>query len=279
MEQQGKPKSDQDQNDEQKRKSSGGGIADNVIDLAAAVHQREPQWREIDGNWEMYVDGKLVAALSPQIEENWPWHSHIVTRDYSDHGWDNVDFPTLENAKHTLEQWYEHARNGKAYDPRTPAEIEQDREQLQAIRAAYQNVRPPPANQNTAEPIAEFLSLDDIAQRVQRIIDDSTREADETDPRILQALQDRREAAQTAQPEAAEETFRLAEESSTSEDPQPASSAEKEAKELDSAVSGQEMTDSKQAQYSRWTGQLIGAAGRETTQRKPGDGGGRSRTR
>ena len=56
------------------------------------------------------------------------------------------------------------------------------------------------------------MTLDDIAQRVQQIIDDPTREADENDPRILQALQDRRDAAQTAQPEAEGETRRLTEE-------------------------------------------------------------------
>ena len=61
-------------------------------------------------------------------------------------------FQTLENGKHTLEQWFAHARNGEAYDPRTPAEIEQRREELKAIlQKAYKNVKPPPANQNSAE--------------------------------------------------------------------------------------------------------------------------------
>ena len=57
------------------------------------------------------------------------------------------------------------------------------------------------------------MSLDDIAQRVQRIIDDPTREADETDPRILQALEDRRAAEQTERPadREADEARRLAE--------------------------------------------------------------------
>jgi len=128
-------------------------------------------------------------------------------------------------------------------------------------------------------PPTDQLSLDDIAQRVQQIIDDPTREADENDPRILQALQDRREAAQTAQPAAEEETRHLAEESSTSDEQQIESSGEKEAKEIESATSNEEMTDSKQVQYSRWTAQLIGAAGRETTQRRPGGGQGRGRTR
>src|SRR3954465_4801062 len=90
---------------------------------------------------------------------------------------------------------------------------------------------------------------------------------------------DRRETEQTAPPAGEEETRRLAEESSTSDEQQIESSGEKEAKEIESAASNQEMTDSKQAQYSRWTGQLIGAAGRETTQRRPGGGQSQGRTR
>ena len=69
---------------QQKRKSSGGGITDNVIDLAAVAHQREPQWREIGGNWEMHVDDKLVAASRRKSREPRPAGiltlSHAITR-------------------------------------------------------------------------------------------------------------------------------------------------------------------------------------------------------
>ena len=107
---------------------------------------------------------------------------------------------------------------------------------------------------------AEELTLDDIAERVQRLIDDPTRAAEENDPRILQALQERREAEQTERPaeREAEEARRLAEEPTASEERQPESSAVKEAKEMDSAATSEEMTDSKQVQYSRWTGERLG---------------------
>jgi hypothetical protein len=41
--------------------------------------------------------------------------------------------------------------------------------------------------------VEERRDADDLAQRVQRIIDDPTREADERDDRVLQALYLRRE--------------------------------------------------------------------------------------
>jgi hypothetical protein len=91
---------------------------------------------------------------------------------------------------------------------------------------------------------------------VQAIIDDPTREADERDERVLQALYARREAE--AQPATAGEDVRDVESTSdVAEDS--GGSAEQQA--LDYAVSTVEMTDDKQISYSRWSGQIIGAAG------------------
>ena len=98
------------------------------------------------------------------------------------------------------------------------------------------------------------LSPDDLAERVQQILDDPSREADITDPRILEALQARREADQAAQPAAADE--RQAE--AAQEPAQQQSSASQEASRLDADLGTVEMTDNKQAQFSRWTGERIG---------------------
>lgn len=46
---------------------------------------------------------------------------------------------------------------------------------------------------SAAGAVEERRDADDLAQRVQRIIDDPTREADERDDRVLQALYLRRE--------------------------------------------------------------------------------------
>ena len=120
------------------------------------------------------------------------------------------------------------------------------------------------------------LSPDDLAERVQQILDDPSREADITDPRILEALQARREADQAAQPAAADE--RQAE--ASQEPAQQQSSASQEASRLDAELGTVEMTDNKQAQFSRWTGERIGQEreeGQDPEQGPSQDGGGRSR--
>ena len=120
------------------------------------------------------------------------------------------------------------------------------------------------------------LSPDQLAERVQRIIDDPTREADEHDDRVLQALFVRREQEYAPQPAVAD----VRDSAETSQEPEPASSGAQEAAAIDAALTAQELTDDKQVQYSRWTGEQFGAAGRETTDPAPGVGGrGLSRTR
>jgi hypothetical protein len=46
---------------------------------------------------------------------------------------------------------------------------------------------------SAAGAVEERRDADDLAQRVQRIVDDPTRETDERDDRVLQALYQRRE--------------------------------------------------------------------------------------
>ena len=122
------------------------------------------------------------------------------------------------------------------------------------------------------------LSPDDLAEHVQQILDDPSREADVTDPRILEALQARREADQAAQPAAADE--RQAE--AAQEPAQQQSSASQEASRLDADLGTVEMTDNKQAQFSRWTGERIGPQredGEDLGHSPSQDGGGRSQSR
>ena len=129
---------------------------------------------------------------------------------------------------------------------------------------------------------AEPLTLDDIAERVQRIIDDPTREAEEQDESVLLALNERRAADLTAAAQvaatAADDEQRIAATAAGDEPEATATSADEAVEAVEEAASSQELTDDGQVQYSRSTGGLIGAAGRSTTGRSHG-GRGRSRTR
>jgi hypothetical protein len=122
------------------------------------------------------------------------------------------------------------------------------------------------------------LSPDELAERVRRIIDDPTREADEADPRILEALQAHREADQATQPAAPEEEER---EAAPSQEAEPESSAAKEAKAVDAEIGDQEMTADQQDRYSRWTGEKLGPATgpAHETGRSQGDAGGGGQSR
>jgi Ti-type conjugative transfer relaxase TraA len=120
---------------------------------------------------------------------------------------------------------------------------------------------------------SDQLDADQLAARVQQIIDDPTREADERDERVLQALCARREA-EARLATAAEDVIVM--ESTGDVDEERGVSAEQQA--LDSAASSVEMTDDRQASYSRWSGQITGSAPSRPASRT-GGGGGRSRTR
>ncbi len=112
---------DDELTEEEKRKRRVGGDIDMMLDeLAAHRAKTRPQWREVEGAWEMSVNGQVVAALLPNSDPNFPdvaFLSQIVTNDLASHGWDAVDFATLEDAQHDIEQWWHHARRGEAYQP------------------------------------------------------------------------------------------------------------------------------------------------------------------
>jgi hypothetical protein len=125
------------------------------------------------------------------------------------------------------------------------------------------------------------LTLDDIAERVQWILDDPTREADELDPAVLETLQAHRAAdiEATQRSDAAEELQR-ATEPNGGDEPEFSTRYDATLDAIEAAASAQELTDDAQVQYSRWTGQQIGAAGLAVTGRAQGGGGrGRSQSR
>jgi len=101
------------------------------------------------------------------------------------------------------------------------------------------------------------LDADEITGRVQAIIDDPTREADEQDDRILQALYARREA-----------------------EAQPATAGDDDVAE--STASDQPQETGAQVTYDRWTGEIIGPAGQQPSrpdEQRHAQGGGQSRRR
>ena len=130
---------------------------------------------------------------------------------------------------------------------------------------------------------AAEIDPDALAERVQRIIDDPTREADEHDARVLQALQERRALDPTAPPATPDAEARRAddrsddrrrpapEESASEPADEPEQEKSEEQRAVDDAAAQQEMTEDRQAQYSRASGQARGAGG------GPGPKPGRSR--
>ena len=128
---------------------------------------------------------------------------------------------------------------------------------------------------------SQSLTLDDIAERVQRILDDPTREADELDPAVLQALQERRsadiEAVQAAITATKDE---LLQPSAGDEDQQDRSTAADPAAEpIEEAASTREQSDANQVQYSRWSDRPISSAGHEITGHSHGGGRGQGQSR
>ena len=121
------------------------------------------------------------------------------------------------------------------------------------------------------------LTCDDVAQRVQRILDDPTREADERDPAVLQALEERRaagiEATQAASSAAEDELLNPADGGDKQQDRRRANSA---AEAVEDVASSQEQTDDAQVRYDKGTGELIEDGGRDVTGRSPSGGRGQS---
>jgi hypothetical protein len=178
-----------------------------------------------------------------------------------------------ENFARTTERMEREGRQWPArdYDPRPKPPWPSLHERLPDY---YQQDNSLPDRDPRGADQLEPLDVDQLATRVQQIIDDPTREAIETDARVLQALYVRREAALL--PAAAADDLR---ESATGEVVIEAGASE-EQQAPDSAVSSVEITDDKQVQYSRWTGRIIGTS--EQPGQTPDTGlsrGVRSRTR
>ena len=135
--------------------------------LTTAAIQRDP-WNAVALDLPANADHELLFRVADTSRE---LHSTLTERS------GQADTPEQQ------ELWLKLAEQATA----------RQQEAESAIIARDAALRP---EAETAEP----LTLDDIAERVQRLIDDPTRAAEENDPRILQALQDRREAEQTRAP-------------------------------------------------------------------------------
>jgi hypothetical protein len=175
-------------------------------------------------------------------------------------------------AAERMEREAKHWPGARHYDPAPKPPWPSLRERQPGF---YRQDDSPPVTAGLESDVAT-RDADDLVERVQRIIDDPTREADERDDRVLQALYARREAEAT--PAAAADESRGVE--ATSDVPEEAGTSE-EQQALDSAVSSREMTDDKQASYSRYSGSLLGSAGQPSrpAETRTAGGGGRSRTR
>jgi hypothetical protein len=124
---------------------------------------------------------------------------------------------------------------------------------------------------------SQALTLDDLAQRVQRILDDPTHEADEHDLEVLHALEERRAAdieATQASSTAAENE--LLEPTDGGDERQDRSRAEPVAETVEDVASSQEQPDDDQVRYDTETGELIEDAGRDITGRSHSGGRGQS---
>src|SRR5271170_4159446 len=123
------------EDEEEKRKRRAGVGIDIEREAKARPANDHPDWiRTEDGAWEMMVGGERVAALIPNEDprySGWWLSVGIGTDDLPDHGWSHVDFDSLEAGKETLEKWWDHARNGEAYQPERPERPEVTREAIE----------------------------------------------------------------------------------------------------------------------------------------------------
>ena len=116
-------------------------------------------------------------------------------------------------------------------------------------------------------PQAKSLTLDDIAERVQRILDDPTREADEHDDSVLQALQERRAAdIEAEQRSAAAGQEELTAGTSGGDDEPERSTATGP---IEDTASSQALSDDAQVEYDEWTGERLGDRGQDRDGTQP----------
>ena len=114
---------------------------------------------------------------------------------------------------------------------------------------------------------AEPLTLDDIAERVQRILDDPTREADEHDDSVLQALQERRAAGIEAEQRSAAAGQEELTAGTSGGDDEPGRSTATDP--IEDIASSQELSDDAQVQYDRWTGERLDDRGQDRDGTQP----------
>ena len=85
---------------------------------------QKPHWQQDGDNWLMIFGNHAVAAIIPNADERLPhvqWLSLILAESpFDDHGWNAVDFTSLDIAQYDLEQWWHHASRGVPYNPRKP---------------------------------------------------------------------------------------------------------------------------------------------------------------
>ena len=116
-------------------------------------------------------------------------------------------------------------------------------------------------------PQAEPLTLDDIAERVQRILDDPTREADEHDDSVLQALQERRAAGIEAEQRSAAAGQEELTAGTSGGDDEPERSAATDP--IEDIASSQELSDDAQVEYDEWTGERLDNRGQDRNGTQP----------
>ena len=139
---------------------------------------------------------------------------------------------------------------------------------------------PPPVAENSqAQQPDEPLAPDDIAERVQRILDDPTREADAWTRPCWRPY--RSAARPTSRPSRQRpqrpRPKRLNPLPATTSRKTESTGADPVAEAIEEAANSREQTEDAQAQYSRWSGRQTGGAARETGGRSQG-GGGRGRS-
>lgn len=86
-----------------------------MTDNLTILHQ--PTWQRDGADWRFVLAGRAVAVIMAcQPEPQCPWANWLTGICLGpDHGWSNVEFEDLADAKQHLEQWWRHMCRGKAY--------------------------------------------------------------------------------------------------------------------------------------------------------------------
>jgi len=200
---------------------------------------------------------ELEARLEPAPEKE-PMTIEAIERDPSNAV--KLDIP--QDASLEL---LEHARKAAAHEvDRIEDYIQYDREdvedgaveELEAAQAriAELDERLEPAISPTDE-MSRPLGAAELAERVRRIIENPHLEGGEQDDGVLQALAEQREELGLAEPAEQDDAPQV--DSSSSQEPETQSSANRDAAEVDWLFGREEMTEARSAAYDRFTGQEL----------------------